>query len=418
MSKQGNALKAGSFILGSIVVVIGLVLGIKGTTAFQAVDKRIVEFTLEDNVGGLRVGDDVRIGGARVGDVHEIEIVTGDSAASTTQPTPGASGAKIRVTFGVPKTYPIRQGAKIGVESSVTGQSVLNFTDLGRGETLALSTPLKGTPSALNAALSRAPDLLAALQDETLPRVHGAIEDVRMHTIPRVNNTIDSYKATADAGTELVRKVQGHVDPAVEKYNKVADNTAGMMGEIKDVFGDTKVDIRQSMSNVASATGSLKTSLPGILEKVDTAVAKVNTTLEGATAAMVDIRKVAENTRELTGSAKAVLGGNKGKLDGMIAALKATSDNLKNATADIRRSPWRLLYRPSNKETSNLNIYDAARQFAEGANDLNDATQALRDALNSKTADADQLKKLMSAMEESFKRFTDVEQKLWSEVKE
>ena len=407
MSKERNALKAGAFIIGSIAVVVALVIAIKGTTAFQSSDRRTVEFALEDNIGGLRVGDEVRIGGAKVGDVHEIEVVQAAVGAAT---RPSAGGL-IRVTFGVPKAYAIREGAKIGVETSVTGQSVLNFTSLGTGQPLAATTPLKGAPSGLAAAFTRVPELLASLQNETLPRVHGTIDDVRGQTIPRVNSTIESFKVTADSSTQLVKKVQGEIDPAVEKYNKVADNTAGMMGEIKDVFGDTKMDIRSTMSNVASATGSLKTSLPGILEKVDAAVVKVNTTLEKTTEAMEDVKAIAA-------SSKSVIAGNKGKLDGMIASLKATSDNLKNATADIRRSPWRLLYRPSNKETSNLNIYDAARQFAEGANDLNDATQALRDALNSKTADGEQIKKLMSAMEESFKRFNDVEQKLWSEVKE
>ena len=106
------------------------------------------------------------------------------------------------------------------------------------------------------------------------------------------------------------------------------------------------------------------------------------------------------------------------QLDGMIASLKATSDNLKNATAEVRRSPWRLLYKPSGKETANLNIYDAARQFSEGATSLNDAATALRDALNQKDSDPEHIKKLIKEVEESSSRFNGVEKKLWDEVKE
>ena len=107
-----------------------------------------------------------------------------------------------------------------------------------------------------------------------------------------------------------------------------------------------------------------------------------------------------------------------GKISGMLASLKATSDNLKNASAEIRHSPWRLLYTPKKGEMGNLNIYDSARQFAEGANDLNDAAQALRDALHDKAAQPEQIRALMDKVEKSFGKFDDVEKKLWAEVKE
>jgi len=69
-------------------------------------------------------------------------------------------------------------------------------------------------------------------------------------------------------------------------------------------------------------------------------------------------------------------------------------------------------------ELSNLNLYDSARQFAEGANELNDAAQALRDAVNSKESDPQQLQKLVNRLEKSFSNFHDVEDKLWRGVKE
>jgi phage shock protein A len=102
----------------------------------------------------------------------------------------------------------------------------------------------------------------------------------------------------------------------------------------------------------------------------------------------------------------------------MIDSLKKAGDNLKNATAEIRRSPWRLLYKPAPNEMANLNIYDSARQFAEGANDLNDAAAALRDSLKNGQAGEEEVKKLMERLEEKFSHFKEVEQKLWTNVKE
>ena len=65
----------------------------------------------------------------------------------------------------------------------------------------------------------------------------------------------------------------------------------------------------------------------------------------------------------------AVVIGNRGKLEGIISSLKATGDNLKAASEEIRRSPWRLLYKPSDTEMANLNVYDSARAFSDGAFD-------------------------------------------------
>ena len=124
------------------------------------------------------------------------------------------------------------------------------------------------------------------------------------------------------------------------------------------------------------------------------------------------------NARDLSGAARDVITGNRGKIDSMIAALKTTGDNLKNATAEIRRSPWRLLYKPGPNEMANLNLYDAAREFAEGANELSDASLALRDALQSRQTDKESVEKLMLKVNKTFENFQQVEQKLWTKVKE
>ena len=102
----------------------------------------------------------------------------------------------------------------------------------------------------------------------------------------------------------------------------------------------------------------------------------------------------------------------------MIASLKETGDNLKFGTAEIRRSPWRLLYKPSAGEMANLNLYDAARQFADGAGDLSDAATALRDALNAGDASDTDLQKLIEKLDKSFANFSSVEADLWKKVRE
>ena len=102
----------------------------------------------------------------------------------------------------------------------------------------------------------------------------------------------------------------------------------------------------------------------------------------------------------------------------MIAQLKTTGDNLTQATAEVRRSPWRLLYKPGPGEMDNLELYDAARQFADGANHVDDAALALRDALRNPSTDPDQVRKLIQRLTEATDHFQGVERKLWTSVKQ
>ena len=66
----------------------------------------------------------------------------------------------------------------------------------------------------------------------------------------------------------------------------------------------------------------------------------------------------------------------------------------------------------------NLNLYDSARQFAAGANDLNDAAAALRDALKDPNVKPEHVQKLMENLDHSFAGFKEVESALWKQVRD
>jgi hypothetical protein len=66
---------------------------------------------------------------------------------------------------------------------------------------------------------------------------------------------------------------------------------------------------------------------------------------------------------------------------------------------------------------ANLNTYDTMRQFAEGAESLQDAAGALRDALADKNADPADVKKLMDNLNDTFAKFQAVQAKLFDQVK-
>lgn len=399
MNKERNALRAGLFIVVSTLLIVVVIVSIKGAGRFtEGRLTRTVSFKLSDDIGGLRVGDDVRVGGWKVGSVQSIQPADLEG-----------SDPRLEVTFTLPARFRIKQNARVGIQTTLTGATALNIDSLGTGTEYAEADRIPGRPdpkTALFASLGEAgPDLSATLKDARL-----AAADIRSQTIPKANAALDSFKGTGDSATALVTDVKGQIPPVVEKYNGVADKTGTMMQSITDMIGPSTTDWKGLMANLNQASGSINQKLPAMLEKLDTTLGSAQTALE-------DVKSTVANTKELTESLKVVIGRNESKLDGIIGSLKTTGDNLQAASAEIRRSPWRLLYKPAANEVANLNVYDSARQFAEGANDLNDAATALRDALKTGGASPQEIQGMMDQLEKSFSNFREVEGKLWSEVK-
>ncbi len=397
--KERNALRAGLFIVVSTVLIVVVIVSVKGAGRFtEGRDTRIVSFKLSDDLGGLRVGDDVRVGGWKVGSVTSIEAAGLDGAEP-----------RLNVTFTLPSRFKLKENARVGIQTTLTGATALNIDSLGAGKEYAEADPIPGRPdpkSALFASLGEAgPDVSATLKDVRL-----AAADIRGQTIPKANAALDSFKGTGDSATALVADVKGQIPPIVEKYNGVTDKTGAMMQSITDMIGPSTTDWKGLMANLNQASGSINQKLPAMLDKLDATLASAQTALE-------DVKAAVANTKDLTESLKTVIGRNESKLEGMILSLKTTGDNLQAASAEIRRSPWRLLYKPAPNEVANLNVYDSARQFAEGANDLNDAATALRDALKTGGASEKELQSMLERLEKSFTSFRDVEGKLWTEVK-
>lgn len=384
MTRERNALKAGLFIVASIIGIIVAIVLIHGQTIGPS-QLRTVTFTLDDDVSGLSSGDDVRLGGTKVGTVRDIRIET-----------PSSGPSRMVVSFAVPTRYVFREGAKVGIQAQLTGPPNLNITSLGAGQTLAENAEIIGSP-----------DIKAALF-ASLGTMAG---DVQAHTLPKLNQAVE-------ATDTLVRHVNSKIDPIVGQYDVVAHRAADMMSEVRDILGDSKLDIRQMVKNLNLAIASIKDKLPPILDKVTALSDKVDGVLGSARNSLADVEKTAANAKEMSASVRSLLADNYSKIDLMVKSLKTASDNLKSATIEIRHSPWRLLYKPTPGEMGNLNLFDSARQFADGASSLDDAAAALRDALKDPNVDKQQLKKLLDHLDDTFAGFKAAEDKLRSSVKQ
>jgi ABC-type transporter Mla subunit MlaD len=377
MTSDRNAFKAGLFIILSIALIILVVVGIKGIARLlEPYQRRVVYFKLSDDIAGLQIGDDVRIGGLKVGLVRSLEIE---------QATAPGQKPLVAVTFHMPRRLVLRQGARIAVQGTLTGTSWLNIEDMGAGQPLPDFATMIGTSGSYAQVFN-------AL-GEVAPELRDLVRDLRSTTVPKANETLVTFKATGERAGEA-------------------------MVQVRDLFGETRGDFRSTVANLNQATGTIKEKLPGLLDKVETVLVKVKASVDSAYTALDDIKGTMVHAREFAGSARSIVTQNRGKIEGFVVNLKTTSENLKAASAEVRRSPWRLLYKPGKDELANLNLYDAARQFAEGASDVSDAAISLRDTMKDPHADPATLQKLVNKLDESFMGFKKVEDDLWKQVKQ
>jgi ABC-type transporter Mla subunit MlaD len=288
----------------------------------------------------------------------------------------------------MPAEYPLHEDAVVGIQTTVTGTACVNISDLGSGKPAPPELALVGKPAALSALLAS----LGGASDDIKP----IVSDVRV--------------AVADARVAIADAKQ-QVGPALAEYR-------GAGAHLKDMLGDSKTDFRGTMANLNSATGTVKDKLPATMDAAKDFIARLDETVKNTKGTLEDIQKTVANFRDVSQSARELVGGNKGKLNTMVTSLKNTGVNLEAASTEVRHSPWRLLYKPGKGEMANLNLYDSARQFAEGAGSLNDAALALRDALDNKEVKPEEVKALLHKLDDSFANFKQVEDKLWAQVQE
>ena len=87
-----------------------------------------------------------------------------------------------------------------------------------------------------------------------------------------------------------------------------------------------------------------------------------------------------ENVKTASAAGRDLLVLNRPAIERAINNAKEMSGQLNEASMELRAAPWRLLYRPSSKQTREMTIFEAARTFAEAATYLDDAAARLEAA--------------------------------------
>lgn len=384
-----NALKAGSFIIFSLLLAVAVFWVVNGI-GLDTSRTLLVRFDLAQDVSGLAAGSEVRVGGLKRGRVRQVAL---DDEA-----------AHVLVEVSLPGDVVVRQGSVAVVQSTITGVSWINFSDLGAGDPLPDDAVVEGRTSGMNSAIAALgelgpglADLTAELREGTLPRISGMVD--------RATSTLD----TIDSAFNRADQTVGRLDSLLADNRTTIDQTLANLRDASQRLPALVEESQKLVATVENAATELAADLDGTGQRLQRLLDSSGNIAEKADQAADD---AAVTVREV----RSIVQGNRGKIQQIITRATDASRTLSLAASEIRRSPWRLLYKPDGRQRESMDLYDSARQFAEGAGALQDAAIALEDAANDPTTDAEEVHKLLDALQERFERFDQIEREFFKKL--
>ena len=404
MTRERNNLKAGLFVVAGIVLALVFIFTLSDVGRLLEPKQRVqVYFPLHVGLHGLKVGATVTLGDTPIGEVIAVE----DAAEDGTGRVVGAT-----VTVSIPKRYAISQDAIVELRSPPLGSGTkLNIRSVGAGPAYDGVNPLPGVKatSALMSELAHK----AGIEDEQRRQVQQIIADVAETTahlredLPQITGSVRRVMAEIEPmvlelgaalgdATELVSDVRERSGPWLERVDSVTLAAEETMITLGGLVRDKAPKVRQSLDHVEAVTRQAREQT---MVQITEAVAKADAALS--------------NVEATTKRLNVLVRGQGPVLERAIANAQLVTAQLKLAAIEIRRSPWRLLYKPDDKELETDNLYDAARSFALAAGTLDAAAESLRAVTGQPEVEADEIDRMVEHLAELFERFESAERQFW-----
>ncbi len=385
--KKRNELTAGLFVVAAIVLLLGVILWL-GASGLLKTRGQLVSFYTPVSSGslGLKEGDMVTIGDAKVGQIVSVEY----------------KDDKCNYQARLERDdIHIKSDGQALVASPPVGSAKIVITAIGKSDTPADEEHPIMISGGLDKAIADISQAISVVKNE-LDASKSSTILYKMHTI---------LAGLSDASTDIRAIAQ-----AVRQETDVANP--------KSLLAKT----HSGMDDITAITSDARTKVPDTLTAVKNTAEQIEQyTKTDLAAIMSQLRKTSDEVFEIvkdfhvvSTEVKGVVVVNRDRIDELIDNMTLVSANLKATSKEIRRSPWKLIRKPEPGEVESQNIADAARAFLGGAEQLDQALMRLEALAKSNPdgipKDDPQLEKIRKQVEESFTRFSKAEQTLWKEI--
>lgn len=440
------------FVLGLVLIAILAVF--LGTFLFvyprfgAPVRKITIQFKHEDGMAPVKSGSPVTLGGAmQVGKVKDVrrEIIHNnkpglpktqlvilvdaevdeslplyrDCQITTDQPPVGGAGAVVILTIGTPES-----GLALDTFVGLPPQS---FAAAIGGLSRRLLEPGGLVDKLSRLVDDRAEGSLAYKLSDSLSDINHITESLALQLSPDEQRTVLSRLHLILSNlADMTGALKGQTDTdnnagLLAKVNASIDTLGAALLEVKSLLADTHGPLVNTLGHVESVSRTLDEDIVARLkrdfDRDDPAslLGKLHKSMDELNVTMANFAEVSESGRSFF-----VV--NRPALDKMIENLKTVSDTLRNGMQEIVLAPWRLL-QPPDTELKRLDVFEAARSFAEAATLIDDTTARLDAILQASQADErirasdDEIKAIRDALAKAFQRYRKAEDFLYEKMK-
>jgi len=443
MAKQRNTFKLGLAMLLFGALFVGTLVFIAGGLPSDTHPVQ-VRFPATDLAARLKEGGEIVCGGQMVGSIRSIQF------RSIPKDT-GGEELYVYINGHVSREVGLRQDCHIEPGEPLLGEvGKLVIKDRGVGKPVDPRQVIDGVKAmSLNAAiemLSREFDiknkdgLLTMIKGQLdsadakslLGKLHRSLDDMNQMTrnisvqldphernvlIAKLHSVMDNINAM----TALMRQqvdpanhemVMAKVHTALDSLNKGLFTATAMLEENRPVIRDTLGDVRDTAKILEEKIATRiaqeldVNQAASLLAKVHTGISRFNKSLQ--------------DLNDITGTGRDLVVAKQAEISKVVTNFLETSEHLKAAAKEIYRSPWRLLYKPTEQESKELNVYDAARAFAEAATRLDNAMVRMQGIVDARGGtvkpDDAELIAVRDSLQQTFQQFTAAEQALWKQL--
>ncbi len=318
----------GTFVFLGIIVTMGMILFMTGGASFLENTYKIIVHI--DNIGDLKKGAPVKLGGVNIGRVDSIAIAK-DS---------------IQIVAGIETKYNLRSDTEASIATAgLVGDS---FLDLTRG---------KSTTYIKKAASVKDAQVIKGVTQASMAELLGQIQSIGTEVesmVRNINKVIGNEKFQVN-----IEDTMGNVNKATHQAQLLIES---LRGEMKSVG----IAVENIINITESASGTMKT--------IDTFV---NKTI-GQPEKVTQINQTIDSISELTES----LAQNRDKITTTLTNISDTTGNLANITGSI--NPHTGILRILSDEQAGNELMNTICQVQKAARSL--ATIGLTDLLADKLA--------------------------------
>ncbi len=418
MRRKRNTFRLGLTLIVMFVLLVACLVFI-GSKGLQPVAR--TEFTVMFEPGPampeLTEGSFVTCFGQKVGQVVSTSIVP--FAPEGESPTVQRPFLEVHATAD--KRLDLRSDCRVIASGPpLGGKGVLEIVSRGTADqALTPDTRLFGRPAGFQAAVANiASELDVENPQALLVRLKSQLDPAdRASIVAGLQRSIKDINAiTASLADDLDRNRE---DRLLYKVHAGLNHINETLAQIEALVSDNRPRIDHTLT-------SLDHALTVVDEDVVRSVAdELNAGREGALLArahdaLARLESSMEDINVITSDSRRVVVLNSDRVDELVANVTEASMTLKTGIKDLWLHPWKLLEKPTSQQQRELYIFGIAREMADAAAHLDDASTRLKALAQSNggvvAQDDPDLVGIRSDLKASFDKFSAVEKALLREM--